>query len=86
MTQTSIFSLCLLFYDSLECFLQNHFSFTTLILPFYDLQEMIHTHIAAICESDILHKEGAHVQNISPEGDNSSLPYESFWDFSGISS
>lgn len=39
---------------------------------------MIHTHIAAICESDILHKEGAHVQNISPEGDSLPCPTRVF--------
>lgn len=68
MAQTSICSLCSLFYDSLQRFLQNHLGFTTLVLPFYDLQEMIHPHIVAICESDILHTEGAHVSNATPKG------------------
>ena len=71
--QTSIFSLRSLFYDSLERLLRNPLGFPTLILPFYARQEMIHTCIVAICESDVLHREGAHVWNAGPEGD--SLPY-----------
>lgn len=88
MAQTSICRLCSLFYDSLQRFLQNHLGFTTLVLPFYDIQKMIHTHVVAICESDILHTEGEHVSSASPEGKykgrQPSPPYESFWVVSSI--